>query len=241
MARTREGALLTERHRLLQVRLRAATLRDLLTLWGSVRPDDLGGTIGPFAKAGAVLVRAGRQASGAAAARYYVDFRRLEGVAGATTVTPVASLEPGVAEGAIRGAGLAGIMRGRQRGMSAEAAARNGFVKVAGSATSLVLGGGRETLLDAIRSDRAAQGFQRVTSGRTCAFCAMVASQGIVYKDEAGADFQAHDHCGCTAEPAFEDSRPVPANERFRRQWDEATQGLSGDEALNAFRQHLSQ
>jgi hypothetical protein len=241
MARTREGALLTERHRLLQVRLRAATVRDLLTLWGVVRADDLRGTIAPFAKAGAVVVRAGRRASGAAAARYYVDFRRLEGVHGTTVVTPAASLEPGIEEGILRGAGISGIINARLRGLDEVTAARNGFVKVAGSAAGLVLGGGRETLLDAINSDREAQGFQRVTSGATCAFCAMVASQGIVFKDEDSAGFEAHDHCGCTAEPAFEGSEILPANAKFRQDWNDATQGLSGGEALNAFRAHLGQ
>lgn len=238
MARTREGALLTERHRLLQVRLRAATLRDLLTLWGMVRPDDLQGTIGPFAKAGAIMVRAGRRASGAAAARYYAEFRRIEGVRGTTTVTPAASLEPGVGEGLLLGAGISGIVNARRRGATVEAATRNGFVKVGGSAAGLVLGGGRETLLDAISSDRQALGFQRVTSGNTCAFCAMVASQGVVFKDEAGADFQAHDHCGCTAEPAFEGSDLLPQNAKFRQDWDDVTQGLSGTDALNAYRAH---
>jgi hypothetical protein len=69
----------------------------------------------------------------------------------------------------------------------------------------------------------------------------MVASQGIVYKSEDSAGFEAHDHCGCTAEPAFEGSEILPANAKFRQDWNDATQGLSGGEALNAFRAHLGQ
>jgi hypothetical protein len=98
-------------------------------------------------------------------------------------------------------------------------------VKLSGSAVQLVAGGGRETLLDAIRSDPAAHGWQRVTDGAPCAFCAMIASQGIVAKDEDSAGFEAHGHCGCTAEPAFEGSPVNPTNARLREAWDEATAG----------------
>ena len=120
------------------------------------------------------------------------------------------------------------------------AAHQNGFVKLAGSASSLVLGGGRDTLLGAVQGDRAALGWQRVTDASPCAFCRMVASRGAVFKSDASAAFQAHGHCGCTAEPYFENSRPLPANERFRQEWDDVTKGLKGTDALNAYRAHLA-
>lgn len=240
MARTREGALLTERHRLLQVRLSATTLRDLLTLWGTVDPTDLKGTIGPFTTAGAVAVRAGRRASAAAASRYYTLFRQVEGVRGQVVITMPALPPDEAIEGAIRGAGLAGIQRARASGATVEEAHSNGYVKLAGSAAALVLGGGREMLSEAIRGDREAHGWQRVTDGSPCAFCAMIAGRGIVSKDEAAAGFEAHGHCGCTAEPAFEGSTTSPANEQYAQAWRESTSGLSGGEALNAFRRHLA-
>lgn len=240
MARTREGALLTERHRLLQVRLSATTLHDLLRLWGTVDPTDLKGTIGPFTTAGAIAVRAGRRASAAAASRYYSLFRQVEGVRGQVLITLAPPPPDGVVAGAIRGAGLAGIQRARARGATVEQAHRNGYVKLAGSAAGLVLGGGRDTLSAAIRSDDEAHGWQRVTDGSPCAFCAMIAGRGIVSKEEAGAGFEAHGHCGCTAEPAFEGSSVSRANEGYGQAWQDATNGLSGGEALNAFRRHLA-
>lgn len=50
--------------------------------------------------------------------------------------------------------------------------------------------------------DPQARGWQRVGDGRTCEFCSMLLGRGAVYS-EATADFQAHDHCGCIAEPVF--------------------------------------
>jgi hypothetical protein len=43
---------------------------------------------------------------------------------------------------------------------------------------------------------------QRVLGGAGCDFCQMLAGRGEVYSAET-ADFEAHDHCGCTAEPIY--------------------------------------
>lgn len=239
MARTPEGARLTEAHRQIQTRISAATLRDLLHLWGTVDPRNLRHTVDPFTRAAATVVLNGRRHSGTASARYYVAFRQVEGVRGTVVVDPPPGPDAGRVAHVMRGAGLAGVMNAYRRGIAPEEAHANGFVKLAGSATGIVLGGGRDTLLDAIQSDPAAQGFQRVTDGAPCAFCSMIASQGIVSKDEAGAGFEAHGHCGCTAEPAYEGSPVTKANAEHRAAWDEATTGLSGPDALNAYRRSL--
>lgn len=217
-------------------------VRDLLRLWGTVDPRDLAATLAPFTRAGSTLVLAGRRASALAASRYYADFRRLERVRGGGVFVGIAAPpEAALVEGNLRGAGLKGIKTARDAGKTPEQASQNGFVKMAGSASGIVLGGGRDTLMSAVRSDPEAHGWQRVTSGRPCAFCAMIASKGIIAGDEASAGFEAHGHCGCTAEPAFEGSSIRPDNERLAQAWQEATNGLSGGEALNAFRRSLSQ
>lgn len=81
---------------------------------------------------------------------------------------------------------------------------------------SLVLGGvqrriadfSRETVAFSAVEDPRATGWQRVGSGE-CAFCDMLIGRGAVYT-EATADFASHDHCKCSAAPAFEGQpRPV--------------------------------
>lgn len=239
MARTPEGALLTERHRRLQLTLSTAAIRDLLQLWGTVDPLNLA-TLAPFVRAGVIVVRAGRKASAVAASRYYVDFRRLEGVQGQVVIALPELPAPEVIEGGLRGAALKGVITARNAGRTPEQSADSGFVRLAGTAVSLVLGGGRQTLLSALRGDQAARGWQRVTDGAPCSFCRMIAGRGLIAKDAEDASFEAHGHCGCTAEPYFDGSRPIPANERFRQEWDEATRGLSGNEARNAYRRSLA-
>jgi hypothetical protein len=67
----------------------------------------------------------------------------------------------------------------------------------------------------------------------------MLATRGAVFTADT-ADFEAHDHCSCSAEAAYEGSSMPLTSQRLASQWDNVTAGLSGDDALNAFRQSLA-
>jgi hypothetical protein len=74
---------------------------------------------------------------------------------------------------------------------------------------TLILGGvqrrivnfGRLTVTTSSVADPGAVGWKRTGLGR-CDFCRMLIGRGAVYT-EATADFEAHDHCQCGAEPDF--------------------------------------
>ena len=77
-----------------------------------------------------------------------------------------------------------------------------------------VLSAGREKV------QRSAPLWRRVTDGKPCGFCAMVASRGPVYGSakSAGDGNRYHDHCGCTVEPFYGDAsswEPTPDEQRF--------------------------
>ena len=80
---------------------------------------------------------------------------------------------------------------------------------------ALILGGTQRRIADHVRftiaesavADPQARGWQRVGSGE-CHFCDMLIGRGAVYS-EATADFASHDHCQCSAVPAF-DGQPKP-------------------------------
>lgn len=245
MARTSEGAALTRSHRRQQTALRAATLRDLMTLWRTVDPTDLSATIGRFAAAAAVLVRARHRDSAGLAARYFTAFRTAEGIGGRADVRLAEQLAAEAAVEALRGAALSGIIKARRAGFSPQAAAQNGLVKTSGQAASLVLNGSRETVIGSAARDSRAERWQRVTSDSPCAFCAMLASRGAVFRAEASADFEAHDHCSCSVEVAYEGSQPPESSRRWAEQWKAAQRDAraagelkrgTGNDALNAFR-----
>lgn len=64
----------------------------------------------------------------------------------------------------------------------------------------------RETILQNRRNDPAAAGWKRVTSGKACKMCRMLADRGAVYK-AATARFATHPKCHCTATPVFQGGR----------------------------------
>lgn len=125
------------------------------------------------------------------------------------------------------------------------AAARQVMARsLAGSAQRLALAGARETVERTVRRSSEIVGWRRVTDGDPCAWCAMLASRGAVYKSAASAgDPRAggtpyHDHDGCTAEPLYEHEDEPPEVAALYQQWLDATTGHSGKAAVNAFRRH---
>lgn len=79
---------------------------------------------------------------------------------------------------------------------------------IAGGLQRRIANGSRLTVAHSSIEDPAADGWMRQGSGE-CGFCAMLIGRGAVYT-ERGADFGAHDHCKCSAVPAWGgEPRPV--------------------------------
>lgn len=93
---------------------------------------------------------------------------------------------------------------------------------------------------------RNAIGYARFTDSDPCYFCAMLASRGAVYKEDAFVETSkvfgnnvaaVHDHCMCSLRPVFRTADSMDDRaDLFRAQWDKLTSGLSGRQAMNAFR-----
>lgn len=64
------------------------------------------------------------------------------------------------------------------------------------------LDGGRQTILQTTALDDRAVGWRRVTGGKSCSFCSMLAGRGAVYS-ETSVGFHSHDGCSCSAEPVY--------------------------------------
>lgn len=77
-----------------------------------------------------------------------------------------------------------------------------------GGLQRIVANASRYTIAGSAVADPGTDGWQRVGQGLNCTFCSMLIGRGSVYS-EAGADFAAHDHCNCSAAPAFR-GRPRP-------------------------------
>ena len=231
MARTNAGRELTALHRQRQLVLRAATLRDMLVLsklWNSPFDD--------FADATATLVESRRPISSALAADYYRGLRFAEGVPGTATPELVSETNRDKVLASLYVTGLGTYNRSVKAGLTTTAAREQALVSLSGAVGRHVLNAGRDTIIGSVKADKRGGGWARVTSGKPCSWCAMIASRGPVFSEDT-ADFQAHDHCMCMPQPHWQgDDGWTDQARGFRAKWDEATRNVSSEDALNAFR-----
>jgi hypothetical protein len=126
--------------------------------------------------------------------------------------------------------------------------------------------GGRRTIRNAVDRDGFAVGWARVATGReTCGFCLMLVSRGPVYQSAESAGLNAddttaldilddndteafnelmtrfHPNCDCKVVPVFDRMNWQGRDDYLaaRDTWREVTKGLSGRDALNAFRRAI--
>jgi len=246
MASTQAAQTLTEQHRRAQLQLRARALRDFAQLWPIWEGDE--DTFLAFAIAAVTLVRAYRGLSADLAAAYYRTFRAAEGARGEAAIRRAAPIveERLIAELAVEAQDV--LQDALSRGLGPERAKERVFVASSGTISDRVQEGGRETILRTVEDDESALGWARVTDASPCAFCAMLAARGPIYKKKATASFTPHHHCGCTVEPVFFRDAAWPGRAReFRAMYaaaireaqeaGELRRGTSND-LLNAFRRY---
>lgn len=218
MASSSEADALTRRYRRQQAALRAKVLKDLRRLWPALDWSQIDRTYPAWAAAVGALVQRERRTAASLAAAYLQAFRKVEGAPGEARIIREEGIPPGQLGASLRVTAPVAFKRGIANGMTEEEASNNAFVMASGAVTRLVLEAGRKTLLRSLAEDRHADGWRRVTSGNACAFCRMLAGRGAVYSART-ADFSAHDHCLCSAEPAYGGDRrevkpyaPTPRN-----------------------------
>lgn len=132
-------------------------------------------------------------ASATIAAEWYDDLRAKKGVRGRFTAIP-ADLGSAGAD-ALAGWGVGPLFAAEPDWTAAQAL-------IAGGLQRRIANYSRATITGSAIADPKARGWQRVGDGASCEFCSMLLSRGSVYS-EATASFEAHDHCGCGAEPAW--------------------------------------
>lgn len=261
MASTPEAAELTEGHRLAQARLGAQVVEQIIATWAVLDPEALDRTVAAWLSVALPIIRQHRASSAALAGRYLSTYRTLELGSAAQPFTPILAtvLDTPAAATSLTVTGPARIKAATARGVPLDQAVAKAKVSVSKTAMRHALDGGNTTLIRSVEADQQALGWARATSGKPCAFCAMLASRGGVYRSEATArggraasarvggrpnlaKFEVHDGCNCKPEPIYSsDSRLPRGSERWADLWAEhAHPQHPGDSQLNAFRRALS-
>lgn len=173
-------------------RLNAQAQRDLATVWRRVESAAQAGEA--LRDVLPALIDTYGLAASAAAAEWYDSLREKAEARGRFVANPVQIADTG-----------APALIGWASSTAADDTAFRSLI--AGGMQRRIANHSRATVTQSSIADPAAAGWQRVGSGE-CAFCAMLIGRGTVYT-EAGADFASHDHCNCSAIPAF-GGQPLP-------------------------------
>ncbi len=233
-----QANLLTRRHRSELGQVATAITRNVATAASSANIADIDLWWDENAANFAALVSSGFAVTSTLSARYLRQHAALEGA----RVEPVqADAVAARIETALLVSGPVAFKKNITKTADPLLARRVMADQLRGTVTRTVLAGARDTATATATATDRIVGWRRVTAGQPCAFCAMVASRGAVYKERTALrDPAFHDHDRCTYEPLYR-NEPEPADVvELRRQWDESTSGLSGTDALNAFRRHLT-
>lgn len=187
MAATTTAKRLSEAHRLAQARIGAQAVRDLLDVFPLLDVENLDATTVRWLRAAVPIIRARRANSSTLAANYVATFRALELGDKVKPLVPVLA-ETVTAEQlktSLIVTGPVALKKAIGRGVLTEQALRAASATSSRAGMRHVLNGGRETTIRTIDSDGIALGWARKTSGTPCAFCAMLASRGPVYRSKA--------------------------------------------------------
>jgi hypothetical protein len=223
-----------------QALLAALLIRDVIAIFAGLGLSNVRASWPPIEAAIAAMIKDRFQLSAILGQNFYRDMRQAAGAAGSFE----ASIPPLPSEarllGSLQATGPYSLLRDIGGGKPLDQALQNSAVRVAGAAAYMALEGARTLVTEAVQEDPEALAWMReTTSGHPCAFCAMLAGRGAVYKSNRTASFEAHDHCACVAIPVWTRSAiKLLRDNDLALAWEKQTKGYSGAAARNAWRRY---
>lgn len=189
---------LTEQHRVAQLGLGVLVVRRLQAAFTVLKPSDLDGSFADWLTVVVPIVQASREASTQLAANY-LSVLRAEEVGGrfAPVLAGPADLKALTTSMLVTGPVSIRSALGRKEPI--ERAVDVALERTSAAGMRYALNGGRETITGTVKADPKARGYVRVASGNACQFCSTLAGKRL--SDDTA--FEAHDRCGCTAEPIY--------------------------------------
>jgi hypothetical protein len=233
-------ASLAEQFRMQQAYGSTQAMLAILAVWGLLDLRDVRSSWPAVRTAITALVRDGFTTAAREALAYYEQARAAAGVAEELPPLAIPDLpSPDLITATLDATGPYTLLGKIKAAEPVQQAAQTAGVRLGGAASRLILNGARQAVLTSVDSDAKAVGWMRVTASDPCAFCAMLASRGASYKSEQAAGFLAHNHCRCSAAPCWsrEDAKAL-RNGPLAQEWQKVTQGLSGQDARNAWRRY---
>lgn len=236
------------RQRRAQRGLTRLLVRDMRTLRRLIRPQDLEATVPDWIEAVRALVAQYGNASAVAAADFYDAERVAAAVTGRFTVPLLDPPPDGKVDSSLRWATKDLWPRDPDDPATIEAQKQPIDVRLDAAekkaeavVQKLVTDQGRGTVQEAVQQDRMAVGYARAAALGACAFCRLIASRGMVFKQDT-AGFRAHDGCNCGVIPVFRGQRfeLSPHAKEWGRLYREYAAPYPGDQ-LRRFRRAIAE
>lgn len=222
MARTVEGRLLTEAQRRAQIALSASSMVQARAVTRSLLDvDRLDASFPVWMTAMDHLALQGFMDSANIAAPYVLQFAEVE--AGEHPELARVSFDHQQFFEDMRVNGPSNIKQKISRGVPPEKAKQAAVSRITGLAQEHVLAGGRGMVIGTVKYSGRGGRWRRVTDGKPCVFCAMLAARGPVYAADT-VDFRAHHTCGCGVEQVFGEWEPA----ELEAQWQGAYAKAAG-------------
>lgn len=192
--------LVTQAYRARSQQLSLAVVGEVAKAWRLLDPVNVDKTWPAVSKIVTQLVARGYSASQALAVTYLQTHAAVSGVDLTALLGPTIDL--GRVQTSLDVTGPYAVKVAARAGQPPAQAAATALVRISGAASRLSLLGGRSTVQRTVMGRKEITGWSRITSGRACDFCSMLAGRGFVYK-ETTVDFPSHDHCSCSSEPGY--------------------------------------
>ena len=242
-----EQARLSEQHRAAQTRLQAIVAADTAKTFPLLDANNLDKSFGQYFNGMKQIVNARRTISSSLGARYFTGIRNDADISSVFSPILAGAVNEEQLFTSLLVTGPVSMKKNMANGASAQQARNAALTGTIKANQRHVINGGRETILNSVRRDKGALGWARLTDGKPCAFCALLASRGPAYKTEQTGGFKSHDGCGCTPVPVFDFAAPWPGNaEKYRAAYDQNVSGKfpGGDgnnKAVQAWRKHYDE
>ena len=221
-----DQARLSELHRASQTQLQALVASDVARVFPLLDANNVDKTFAGYVEAMSAVINGRRKISASLGSSYYQKLREAANIGGDFLPVLASSADPAQLFTSLLVTGPVSIKNNLRAGASIEQARSSALTQTVRSAQRHVINGGRETILGSVKRDSSAFGWARLTDGKPCAFCALLASRGPAYKSETTARFKSHDGCGCTPVPVFDPAAPWPGDgQKYRDLYDEKIAG----------------
>lgn len=232
-------AYLATSFRAQQAYLAALLLQQVLQIWGQLNLRDVRSSWPALETALEAVIQQQFTASAQAGNAYFLQARAAAGVPGPAQLPPLPVLERDLIRITLQVTGPRALLKRIREAQPPGQAVQTTGTVMGGAASRLVINGARQAVLQAVSADAKAVAWMRVTASDPCAYCAMLASRGPVYRTEQTAGFLAHAACRCVPQAVFSraDAKALRDNDLYK-QWVAATRGYGGQDAINAWRRY---